>query len=77
MPVRRVGKKFEPLPELVAWFTALNIPRARWFAILLAIKKRGIRAVDIRDKAVKDSRQRIDEILSRTAKDIARQLFQK
>lgn len=84
MPVRRIsgamkkgGGLFVPLPEMLEWFLALNIPRARWFPILRAIKKRGIKPVDIRDRAVRESRQMIGGIAGKTARAIAKELFGK
>lgn len=75
MPVRKAGNKFEPFPELVLWFNALNIPRVRWFPIMRAIARRGIKPVNIRDRAVRESRQRIGEIAGATARRIAADLF--
>lgn len=75
MPIRRNGNKFEPVPELILWFNALNIPRARWFPILRAIARRGIRPVNIRDRAVRESRVRVSEIAAQTAKRIAAEFF--
>lgn len=58
MPIRYVGqnqrggKVFEPLPSLLEWFTALNIPREAWFPILRAISRRGIPPKPVPQRAV-------------------------
>lgn len=58
MPVRMVGtgprggKIFEPLPALIQWFNALNIPKSAWFPILRAIKRRGIKPTPVTKRAV-------------------------
>lgn len=84
MPVVRVsgvtkkgGGLFMPAPDLLRWFIAMNIPPARWFQIMRAIARRGIKPVNIRDRAVRESRQRIGEIAGDTARRIAAELFVK
>jgi hypothetical protein len=82
MPVTRAagvtksgGALMMPVYDLLLWFEALNIPRARWFVIMRAIARRGIKPVNIRDRAVNASRPRIAEIASQTANRIAAELF--
>lgn len=81
MPIKRVGTTskgrpiFEPLPEMLEWFQALNIPRAAWFPILRAIKRRGIKPRDIQGRAMRLARTRTMELVVFYAEKIARELF--
>lgn len=73
---KKGGKLFQPAPELLQWFLALNIPRVRWFPIMRAIARRGIKPTNIRDSAIHAARQRINDIANRTAQTIAAELAQ-
>lgn len=71
MPVRKVGSRFEPFPELVEWFQALGIPKAAWFPILRKIAKNGIKPRNIRDLAVRLGNQRLYQLSQNTGNKIA------
>lgn len=72
---RRGGRQFEPVPAMLRWFLALNIPRNRWFPIMRAIAKRGIKPVDIRGKALQDARPMLQREASLAAMNISRGLI--
>jgi len=83
MPVRVTGTNasgkpiFEPLPEMLSWFRTMNIPRAAWFPILLAIKRRGIKPRDIQGMALRTAKPRVKELAKQYAAKIAQDLFSK
>lgn len=81
MPIRQAGTNskgkpiFEPLPELVAWFRTLGIPRQAWFPILFAIKRRGIRPRRIRDIAMRQAQPTVLTTVARFAEELSREMF--
>lgn len=75
MPVTKVGDRFEPLPEVQQWFGVFNIPRALWFVILRAIKRRGIKPVDVVTESVRRAQPRMISIVSYRARRIVERLF--
>jgi hypothetical protein len=77
MPVYKKGNKFVPFPELAAWFRKLGIPKERWFLIMRAIARRGIRPTDVRDASVAISQVRIQIRAAQIGRKIAREFFKK
>jgi len=78
MPVRMVGtgprggKIFEPLPEMLRWFTFLAIPKSAWFPILRAIKERGIKPRNVPKLALGMAQPSINQFTQHAAANIAR-----
>lgn len=58
LPIRKVGTntrgkpRFEPLPSMLLWFAALGIPFKAWWPILLKMKRRGIRPLNVQKLAL-------------------------
>lgn len=81
LPVHVVGTDakgkpmFEPLPALQEWFQALGIPRPRWFPILWAIKRRGVKPRDIQKRMMRESRPRMFTLVAFYTEQIAKDLF--
>jgi hypothetical protein len=81
MPVHVVGTNsrgrpmFEPLPAMLSWFRTLNIPRAAWFPIMRAIKRRGIKPRDIQKRALNLARGRTMQLVTEYARKIALEMF--
>lgn len=73
-PIRRVGNKFEPVPELKEWFIALGIPKAAWFPIIRKIARDGIRPRKIRERMMRDARPLQAKFSSAAGNRIAKQL---
>lgn len=74
MPIKKVDNKFEPVPEMVEWFLALNIPKAAWFPILRKIARDGIKPRDIQGYAMRQSRTRLSALAAQAGRDIAETL---
>lgn len=75
MPIVK-GKdgKFQPVPELLEWFAALNIPRKAWFPILRKIARDGIKPKNIQGKMMREARPRQAALAKATGNRIAKQL---
>ena len=70
----RGGKIFEPLPRMLAWFTALGIPRSAWFPIMRRISRRGIRPRNVAERALRNSRGEITSEAKQAGYRIARSI---
>jgi hypothetical protein len=73
----RTSKWFEPVAGLVEWFLALNIRRAAWMPIALAIGRRGIKPRDVQTRAVNQSKSAWQEAIQRFGIDVVNNLFKK
>lgn len=86
-PIRFVGtrpgkrkkdvKVFEPVPGLIRWFLALNIRRAMWMPIALAIGRRGIKPREVQMRAVRASQPAWQSAVQRFGIDFSNSLFKK
>lgn len=74
LPVRKVGDKYEPVPELKEWFLALNIPRNAWLPIMKKIVRDGVKPRDIVGRMMRTSKPRKGLLLKETARNIASEL---
>jgi hypothetical protein len=81
MPVKLIGttasggKIFQPLPEMLEWFTFFGIPEPLWMPIMRAIKKRGIKPRDVLGRAMTRAKPRLETLVQAAAVRLVKGLF--
>lgn len=72
---KRGGRQFEPVPAMLRWFLALNIPKNLWFPIMRSIAKRGIKPVNIGAHAINEARPIMQTYANQAAVNIASRMI--